>query len=392
MVCYGLLKHTLAADRAAADDSALHGNLLSGLPGLVSARPICELWQLSREVRRDVQLRELFATASAPEILSRIAAPQCEEFRARFERYLDVWGFRYSGELMLTSPTPREDPLPIIRLLQSYSREGGAGPDQVSVKQASVRERATEMTSARFTPERWLRWLPLSRAGRFRLVLRATQGAIRLRERARMKQALLYTRLRHLMLRMGEEFAQRGLIESRDDVFFLTADEVLSSTGKAVSTEGIRETVRQRRQEHAEFTRLQPPDSFVLERGEPWRPETGAAAVLEGRGTESLRGSSACGGMVEGSAVVVLDVREADRVRAGDILVTRQTDPGWATVFFLIKGLIIERGGMLSHGAIIAREYGIPAVVGVPEATRLIRTGDRLRVDGDKGVVEFCRG
>ena len=88
----------------------------------------------------------------------------------------------------------------------------------------------------------------------------------------------------------------------------------------------------------------------------------------------------------------MLEVTEADRVRAGDILVTRQTDPGWATVFFLIKGLVIERGGMLSHGAIIAREYGIPAVVGVPEATQHIRTGDRVRVDGDKGVIEFCRG
>jgi pyruvate,water dikinase len=76
--------------------------------------------------------------------------------------------------------------------------------------------------------------------------------------------------------------------------------------------------------------------------------------------------------------------------RAGEILVTRQTDPGWAAVFFLTKGLVIERGGMLSHGAIIAREYGIPAVVGVNDATRRIRSGERIRVDGDNGVVELC--
>ena len=88
----------------------------------------------------------------------------------------------------------------------------------------------------------------------------------------------------------------------------------------------------------------------------------------------------------------MLDVTEADRVRTGDILVTRQTDPGWAVVFFLIKGLVIERGGMLSHGAIIAREYGIPAVVGAREATRRIQVGDRLRVDGDRGIVELCDG
>jgi pyruvate,water dikinase len=93
-----------------------------------------------------------------------------------------------------------------------------------------------------------------------------------------------------------------------------------------------------------------------------------------------------------GQAAVVLDVSEADRLQAGQILVTRQTDPGWAAVFFLTGGLVIERGGMLSHGAIIAREYGIPAVVGVRDATRLIRDGDLLRVDGDHGTVHLVPG
>lgn len=391
MVCYGLLRRTLSAGAAAESNVAPHGILLSGLSGLASARPIAELWRLSREVRDDAQLHQVFATATAPEILSRIAAPRWEAFRARFERYLEVWGFRYSMELMLTSPTPREDPLPVIRLLQSYSREEGPGPLQVSRQQASARERATSETAERITPEPWLRQLPLSRAGRFRMLLRATQGAICLRERARMKQALLYTRLRHLMLRIGEEFKQRGLLENRDDVFFLTVDEVLALSGAGDPADPARETVR-RRMEQVRWAALQPPDSFVLGRGEQWRPDDGVTAVAHGRSGESLRGSSACGGTVEGNAAVVLDVTEADRVRAGDILVTRQTDPGWATVFFLVKGLVIERGGMLSHGAIIAREYGIPAVVGVPEATQRIRTGDRVRVDGDKGVVEFCRG
>jgi pyruvate,water dikinase len=108
------------------------------------------------------------------------------------------------------------------------------------------------------------------------------------------------------------------------------------------------------------------------------------------RNTEKcLYGAGACGGSVSGDAAVVLDVAEAGRILSGQILVTRQTDPGWATVFFLVRGLVIERGGMLSHGAIIAREYGIPAVVGAANATRIIRDGDRLRVDGDQGRVEI---
>lgn len=394
MVCYGVLKHVLATNSAVADDFTLHGKLLSGLPGLISARPISELWKLSRAVRGDAALRQLFATASAAEIVSRLAAPEWSEFSGRFDEYLNEWGFRYSGELMLTAATPCENPLPIIRLLQSYCREDGPGPDEISAEQGRLREHASKAVCARFSPSPWLRRLPFSRAGRFRIILRATQGAILLRERSRMKQALLYTRLRHLMLRIGEEFLRSNLLVNRDDIFLLTVDEVLSVSdaefSPALAPEMARATVLQRSQQQLRFATMQPPDSFMLARDEEWQPEALAGEPSQVLHESSLRGSCACGGQVESSAVVVLDLRDADQVHAGDILVTRQTDPGWATVFFLIKGLVIERGGMLSHGAIIAREYGIPAVVGVAQATQRIRSGDRLRVDGDHGVVEFC--
>jgi pyruvate,water dikinase len=104
--------------------------------------------------------------------------------------------------------------------------------------------------------------------------------------------------------------------------------------------------------------------------------------------TLTLRGTGACGGRVSGRAAVLADVAEAHRLERGDILVTRQTDPGWGAVFCLVSGLVIERGGMLSHGAIIAREFGLPCIVGVPEATRRIAHGARLQVDGDAGT---CR-
>jgi pyruvate,water dikinase len=90
---------------------------------------------------------------------------------------------------------------------------------------------------------------------------------------------------------------------------------------------------------------------------------------------------------VLGTAAVALDVQDADRLEPGRILVTRQTDPGWASVFFLVKGLVVERGGMLSHGAIIAREFGIPCVVGVKNAMERIRSGATIDVNGDSGVV-----
>jgi pyruvate,water dikinase len=104
-------------------------------------------------------------------------------------------------------------------------------------------------------------------------------------------------------------------------------------------------------------------------------------------GSRTLRGVGACGGRAVGCAVVLRDASEAGRLAADDILITRQTDPGWASVFFLIKGLVIERGGMLSHGAIVAREFGIPCVVGVQHATRELVQAGQIEVDGDQGEV-----
>jgi pyruvate,water dikinase len=274
----------------------------------------------------------------------------------------------------------------MIALLQSYLLSDGLGPEAIAGQQADARIAATAALERHLTPRAWLRALAFSRAGRMRLALRATQGAIRLRERARMKQALLYTRLRHVMLRIGELLAARGTLEHRDDVFFLTVDEVRQQIEGA---QPVAEEVARRRAEFATFAAMQPPDSLVLEAGAAWQSATHDAPIAGEEG-ESLRGISACGGATQGTAHVIEDVAQIGAFRAGEILVTRQTDPGWAAVFFMVKGLVIERGGMLSHGAIIAREYGIPAVVGVEGATRRIRTGEQVRVDGDQGVVELA--
>lgn len=387
MVCYGLLKRSLPAmdDRT---NTALQNDLLKGMPDLASARPVAALWALAGELRTDPVLAAAFPALPAEAALALLQRPEHAALHEKFTGYLDRWGFRYSRELMLTSPTPQEDPIPMIRILQSYLRDSGPGPEAVVRDQAMSRIVATRRLEAQLSPSALLRWLPVSRAGRFRLLLHATHGAIRLRERARMKQALLYTRLRHVMLGIGVALEDRGHLSNRDDVFFLSVDEVLGLLDGEGDSVELRAAITQRRNDFSACASLQPPDNLHLPAGETWRPtETPAdRGVTDAAGP--LRGVSACGGRFEGAAAVVEHVADIDQIKNGDVLVTRQTDPGWAAVFFLIKGLVIERGGMLSHGAIIAREYGIPAVVGVPDAMRRIRNGERIRVNGDLGVVE----
>jgi pyruvate,water dikinase len=391
MVCYGLLKAQLARHLPGNDHDGIHNDLLKGLPGLASAEPVIRLWELSQRIQADPALKELFGQTTAEAVLAGLSRPEHSDFQRAFFGYLKHWGFRSSAELMLTRPTPAEDPRPVIRLLQAYVLARADSPRALSRAQGAERHSTTAAVAARLSPAPWVRWLPLiSRASRFRILLRATQGSIKLRERARMKQALLYTRLRHIVLGLGDRLVANGTIQQRDDIFLLTTQEVMAMASGTPITPELTATIETRRQALSENQTVEPPDRLVLTEDEQWHPAmVGAQRDPGAAPAPVLQGNGACGGAVSGSAAVVLDVAQADRVQAGQILVTRQTDPGWAAVFFLVKGLVIERGGMLSHGAIIAREYGIPAVVGVVDATRLIHDGDHLRVDGDQGRVEL---
>ena len=384
MVGYGVLKLFL---RGLPDLNA--NDLLKGLPHLASAVPVERLWDLSRLLRANATLHALIRQQSAEAVRTRLQAGDYPEFSMALNDYLDRWGFRYSGELMLSRPTPQEDLLPVIRLLKRYAEMEGDGPAEISQRQACARIEATRVLRQRLNP---------LRAFVFGLILKAAQGAIRLRERARMKQALLYTRLRHVALALGDEQVREGWLERRDDVLYLRMDEAISLGQGSIALAGaIRGIVATRRAALAACLNRHPPDQFTLPTGAEWQGDDAAgtlsqADVFQALASDVFNGIGACGGRFCGTAAVVLDVADIGCIHDDQILVTRQTDPGWAAVFFMIKGLVIERGGMLSHGAIIAREYGIPAVVGVRDATRLIENGQTILVCGDTGRVERVRG
>src|SRR5262249_44544137 len=186
--------------------------------------------------------------------------------------------------------------------------------------------------------------------------------------------------------------AMDGRFQEPEDVFFLTADEIDALVSGAEMFPGhVRDLVALRRHAHHQLAAMTPPDSIRLAHGEylPANPGTADAAASD---DGALAAVGACGGAATGRATILTDVSESHRLTRGDVLVTRQTDPGWGPVFPLISGLVMERGGMLSHGAIIAREFGIPSVVGVRNATARIPQGGSVTVDGDRGVVRVLEG
>jgi pyruvate,water dikinase len=382
MISYGALERLL---RHPGMGASVHTSLLKAIPNVVSGEPVLRLWDLSRLVRSDSALNAVFDSgATARAVLDAIETePRFAEFRAALQRFLDEWGFRCSEELMLTTPSFQEDPAPLVDILRVYVGTEGEPLREAFRAQVAERERQTRAVGSE---------LGLPRAVLLNALLPRVHAAIRYRERARLKQALLYSRCRRIALAMGRELARTGTIAERDDVFFFTWQELVDLTGGGAMFPGsVRSSIAMRKAEHARLSATRPPDAFTLEEGEYLDDDIDVAipstANAKARLGEVLYGTSACGGRVSGRATVLESVTQASLLARGDVLVTRQTDPGWGPVFPLISGLVIERGGMLSHGAIIAREFGIPCVVGVKDAMRRIPSGTTLTVDGDRGGV-----
>ena len=382
MVCYAALKAFLRRTLPGEEQDALHNSLLKALPGLASSMPAIELWKLSRLIREDAALAALFATAEPGAVIAAVKTrTQFAAFSRAFDTYLDDWGFRCSAELMLTTPSFQENPAALVSILRSYAERDGESPSALLARQQAERIEETARAIAQAGPAKG----PI-----LRVLLAWTQRSIQLRERARLKQALLYSRLRRVALAIGDDLRDAGQLDRRDDVFMLTFDELDALlAGGAMFPDHLREEVRGRTRAHAALAAMRPPDKFVLPEGSylSSTENRGARSGPAGEAGATLTGTSACGGRITARATVLADVTEADRLHAGDILVTRQTDPGWGPVFPLIAGLVMERGGMLSHGAIIAREFGIPSIVGVADATRLIPSGATVCLDGDRGSV-----
>jgi pyruvate,water dikinase len=189
-------------------------------------------------------------------------------------------------------------------------------------------------------------------------------------------------------LAIGGQLVAANRLESDADVFMLTVEELDDLLSGSAMFPEARELVALRARAHAQLAATSPPDSFSLEPGEYWPASTpDPRSPIPDPRSHVLKGLGVCGGQVTSRAAVLEDVSDAHKLQAGDVLITRQTDPGWGAVFPLISGLVIERGGMLSHGAIIAREFGIPSVVGINNATRVIPHGRSVHVDGDRGEV-----
>jgi rifampicin phosphotransferase len=299
------------------------------------------------------------------------------ESRDAIEAYLDRYGMRCVGEIDITRPRWRERPTTLVPVILDNVRNFEPGAARRRFEQGRHKAQKKEQdVLAR------LRALPDGdrKADETKRMIDRVRTFIGYREYPKYGIISRYFVYKQALLAEAERLVQAGVLGEKEDIFFLTFQELHD----VVRTNQVDDQlIQQRKDAFRSYHALTPPRVLTSD-GEA---VTGAYR-RDDVPADALIGLPVSAGTVEGRARVILDMAEAD-LEAGDILVTTFTDPSWSPLFVGIAGLVTEVGGLMTHGAVIAREYGLPAVVGVDQATRRIRDGQRIRVHGTDGYIEI---
>jgi phosphohistidine swiveling domain-containing protein len=351
-----------------------------GLPYNVTTEMDLALWQAARAIRDRPQATAHIRAADAGQLAAdymrgTLPEPAQSAIRAFLQRY----GVRGLAEIDLGRPRWGEDPTPIVRAVQSYLEI--ASPDQAPDavfergREAAEAEVARLAEAMRRTRGGWIK------ARLVRWVARRMRALSGLRESPKFMAVRILAVTRAMLLESGEELVRAGVLDRADDLFFLHLAELeQGDSGNWADLVRERHRVYDRERLRKQIPRLLLSDGRAL--------YAGIAASSGQDGHNTLRGSPVSPGVAEGVAHVVFDPRQAE-LAPGEILVCPGTDPSWTPLFMAAGGLVMEVGGLMTHGSVVAREYGIPAVVGVHEATQQIQTGQRIRVDGTSGQIEL---
>ena len=387
MIFHGLLRKLIPIEQGEGD-RIIENDLLVGEGGIISIEPMRMLGQIGALIREHPVLRDAFIEDAREGFAE---AQRVPAVAGMIGEYLRRFGNRYAGELRLETITPAQRPELLAETVRGYVVQHN--PTDVSQEEnlADIRH-AAEMwvtTSERISPIR--KWI-------FRRVLKATRRRIRNRENLRFERTRVFAVVRAIALGLGTHLKRRGILEAERDVFYLTLEELFSlatndvvelRTGDALHRPA--DLVGTRKEEFARYSEEPaPPDRFIT-LGHPSEPgftivrETGE--IDSGSDSEdTLRGLPCSPGIVRGPVRIVRDPSEPGEL-AGHILVAERTDPGWGPLFPLATGLLVERGSLLSHSAIVAREMGIPAVVAVPRLLDRLVDGEMVEFDGRTGII-----
>ena len=335
------------------------------------------LWDLSRRALEVPALAKLLRTPDCT--LDTLRAAEFAEFADALDLFLDQYGQR-PPTWTIAHPTWREDPAPIFRNLRDYLQPNARDPRVEMTRLAAERDEAIAATRAKLAN------FPQPARDRFEQLLQwAKTGMVLSEDHGVYIDFASTARIRYVLLACGHRLATAGAIDAAEDVLFLRCEEIRTTLTSPLVAD-LRPLVTERRTVFQHFSTIAPPDRLGIEPS-PKEDEAEKKQLPEEAGV--LRGNPCAAGIARGPIRVLRAMTNTDIVQPGDIMVAVTTNPAWTPLFATIAALVTQSGGKLSHGAVIAREYGIPAVLGVKDAVDQFKDGQQVEVDGSAGTIRL---
>lgn len=346
------------------------------------------LWRLSRAARSIPEVREILSKHAAGEVITALEkSATSHQFLADLHKWLAYYGQCLNSVFALDQPSWIEDPTPAIQNLQAYVSMPDLRPEKEPASLVAEREKAVAEARAK------LAGYPQPIVARFETLLKAAQVAAMVHEDHNfwIDQRLFY-HVRRVIMEFGRRLTQAGALDAVNDVFYLTPDEL--TTGQEIS---MKRLVQERKTEMEQFSQVTPPP--MLGTAPAFEMTDGGSmvrAMFKGEMSPAPTGNSemnkviglpGSAGVTRGTARVIHSLAEAGKLQPGDVLVAIATEPPWTPLFATASAIVTDSGGVLSHSAVVAREYRIPAVVGTGNATSTFHDGQLLEVDGNAGTV-----
>ncbi len=349
--------------------------LISGLEGMSSYEPGVEMWKLSQSATKSPKVSELILSRSKTVLADLEQLQEGRTFLEELKDFIEQFDYRCSEEPEISVPRWNETPGFVLAMVTHYL-SSTADPVKRMEEEKRMRSEATDRILKKLSKS------PLEKLA-FKKLLRRIQKDTVTRENLKTTWARGLSSMRLLYLAIAKKLVDKGVLENRDDIFYLKMTEVSDVIAGSLGREHVIDLLEERKMEERAYRHLDVPMVIV---GKPPSVEELKYTVEP---KKKLEGIGCSHGVVTGKARVIFDPCECSDFKEGEILVAPVTDPGWSPLFVTAGGLVMELGSRTSHGIIIAREYGIPAVVGVRDATKIIKTGQLITVDGTKGMVNI---
>lgn len=346
----------------------LNALMVGGTEGITSADQGYRLVELAEIAKKDADAAK-YLSGTSFDPLAWEELPECSPFKRTFREFIEEYGHRAVYELDIINPRWNEDPTYLLGIIQSTMNTADVG--KLRAEQRDKQERA------------WLEIkdkVPASEHSSIRNMVREAQAGAAVREKTKSVLAEVMEAYRVIAREIGSRLYERDLLEKPGEVFFCAWSEVLSVFKGEWDGQGLRVLIEERKAWMRNMEALIPPDVIFGETprfSEPVAPTPGG----------SLVGVPVAAGKASGAVRLINHPDQGRRLRPGEVMVAPSTDPGWTPLFLKAGGLVMETGGFLSHGAIVAREYGIPAVTNIPGVMGLLEEGWTIVVDGDSGKI-----